>query len=352
MNGITLAGVSKRFGETCALTGVNLEIAPGELFFLLGPSGCGKTTLLRTIAGLVMPDAGRVRLGTDDVTPLPPHRREVGLVFQNYALWPHLSVAENIAFGLVERGVGMAERENRVHDALEQVRLHGLGGRRIQQLSGGQQQRVALARAIVTRPRCLLLDEPLSSLDAALRSELREEIQRIRREIGLTTLYVTHDREEALSLADRIATMREGQIVEIGTPQVLYERPATRFTAEFLGDLNCLPGRMVSLENGIGEVQTALGTWRVSENREFVNGAEVTLAWRPESWRIAAATDTQRITARVAAVRYLGTSVQYRLQATTGVHPEWNLTAPPGAAQIGDELTLHLETAKLLVLRA
>lgn len=211
MVSLSICGLVKRFGEVTALDRLDLEIAAGELFFLLGPSGCGKTTLLRAIAGFHLPDEGQIRFDGEEVTGLPPHKRDTGMMFQSYALWPHLNVYRNVAFGLEERRVPKAELKARVEAALAMVHLEGLGERRIHQLSGGQQQRVALARALVVRPRCLLLDEPLSNLDAKLRVEMRSEIRRLCKEHGLTTLYVTHDQKEALAMADRIAVLQAGR---------------------------------------------------------------------------------------------------------------------------------------------
>ena len=219
MLAVTIEGLTKRFGDFTALDQINLRIEPGELFFLLGPSGCGKTTLLRHIAGFYLPDEGRILFGEQDVTRVPPHRRDTGMMFQSYALWPHLTVAQNVAFGLEERKRPRAEIKERVAAALASVRMENFGDRKINQLSGGQQQRVALARALVIRPRCLLLDEPLSNLDAKLRGEMRQEIRRVCKEFGLTAIYVTHDQKEALSIADRLAVLEAGRLAQVGTPR-------------------------------------------------------------------------------------------------------------------------------------
>ena len=248
MIGITLSNLGKTFGGTVALDGVSLEIAPGEIFFLLGPSGCGKTTLLRAVAGFLFPDSGSIRFGNDDVTRLPAHERKTGMVFQNYALWPHKTVAENVAFGLEEQRVPRAERAQRVAAALASVRMENYGGRGVHELSGGQQQRVALARALVVRPRCLLLDEPLSNLDAKLRLEMRMEIRRVCREAGLTAIYVTHDQKEALSIADRMAVLDAGRVRQVGTPEEVYRRPVSRFVADFVGESNFLEARVTGVE--------------------------------------------------------------------------------------------------------
>ena len=241
MADLLLAGLGKRFGETVAVSGFDLDVRDGEFVALLGPSGCGKTTVLRMAAGIAQPDEGRILIGGDDVTRLPPERRDIGLVFQSYALFPHMTVAENVSFGLRMRRIGRAERESRVARALGMVELGGLGGRWSRQLSGGQQQRVALARALVTEPRVLLLDEPLSNLDAALREQLRVELRALQRRLGVTTVHVTHDQAEALAMADRVVVMNRGRIVEQGPPEALYHAPRRRFTAEFLGAVNLVP---------------------------------------------------------------------------------------------------------------
>ena len=238
---IEIRNLTKRFGAATALDGVSLDIAPGELFFLLGPSGCGKTTLLRHIAGFYEPDEGAIRIGGEDVTRLPPHKRDTGMVFQSYALWPHMTLAENVAFGLRMRRVGKAETADRVRKALAAVKMEDKADRKPNQLSGGQQQRVALARALVVQPRCLLLDEPLSNLDAKLRLEMRGEIRRICKEAGLTAVYVTHDQKEALSIADRLAVMQAGRLEQVGAPLEVYRAPRNRFVASFIGETNFLP---------------------------------------------------------------------------------------------------------------
>ena len=231
----------KHFGNVKAIDHVTVTIEPGEIFFLLGPSGCGKTTLLRTIAGFHQPDAGSVFIGDRDVTNLPPYKRDTGMVFQSYALWPHMTIAENVAFGLQMRKVPKAEAAERVRAALAAVKMEDKASRKPNQLSGGQQQRVALARALVVQPRCLLLDEPLSNLDAKLRLEMRLEIRRICKEAGLTAVYVTHDQKEALSIADRLAVMQAGRLEQVGAPLEVYRRPKNRFVASFIGETNFLP---------------------------------------------------------------------------------------------------------------
>jgi putrescine transport system ATP-binding protein len=247
---VKIEGVSKRFGAVSAVDGVDLEIARGELFALLGGSGCGKTTLLRMIAGFEMPDAGRVVIDGQDMTGVPPHLRPVNMMFQSYALFPHLDVAANVAYGLKREGAPKAEIARRVAEALALVKLEGLGARRPAQLSGGQRQRVALARALVKRPKLLLLDEPLAALDRKLREGTRFELVRLQEQLGLTFVIVTHDQEEAMSMASRLAVMNAGRIVQTGAPHELYEKPATRFVADFIGIANILevaPGRWLAL---------------------------------------------------------------------------------------------------------
>ena len=244
MAGLQIEALSKRYGAFYAARDVTLDVAQGEFLVLLGPSGCGKTTTLRMVAGLVEPTAGTVRIGGRDVTRLPTWKRNTGLVFQNYALFPHMTVAQNVAFGLEMHGVARRDTGARVREALALVRLDHLGERLPRQLSGGQQQRVALARALVFRPDVLLLDEPLSNLDAKLRGEVRVEIRRLQQQLGITTVMVTHDQEEALTMADRLVVMNEGLVRQVGSQRDLYERPADRFVAEFVGRSSFIHGRM------------------------------------------------------------------------------------------------------------
>ena len=246
---IRLVDLVKRYGDVTAVGGVTLDIARGEFFTLLGPSGSGKTTTLRLIAGFELPDEGRVELGGEDVTRRPPYARDVNTVFQDYALFPHMSVLENVAYGLRIRKVGRSERRRRAEAALEMVRLPGVGGRKPAQLSGGQRQRVALARAMVNRPRVLLLDEPLGALDLKLRQEMQVELKRIQSEVGITFVYVTHDQEEALTMSDRLAVFDQGRIAQVGAPAEVYERPQTAFVAGFVGTSNLLErdGRRITV---------------------------------------------------------------------------------------------------------
>jgi len=279
--------VIKRFGPVVAVDDVSLAVEPGELFFLLGPSGCGKTTLLRVIAGFYAPDIGRVFFGDADVTGRPPHRRRCGMVFQNYALWPHMTVLENVAFGLAVRGMGRAERRRRATDVLATVHMADFARRKPTQLSGGQQQRVALARALAIDPDYLLLDEPLSNLDAALRLQMRDEIRRTQRATGVTSVYVTHDQDEALSMADRLAVVRDGRIEALGAPRDLYLDPPTPWVAGFLGATNLLAGRVKARDGAAVEVEAAGGRIRAAAApADLRPGDAVTLSLRPESVRL------------------------------------------------------------------
>jgi iron(III) transport system ATP-binding protein len=315
MISIRMVKLTKRFGPVVALRELSLTIEPGELFFLLGPSGCGKTTLLRSLAGFYVPDEGQIFFGDEDVTRLAPHKRNTGMMFQSYALWPHMSVAENVAFGLEERKVSKVDIKRRVAEALESVRMAAYAERRPNQLSGGQQQRVALARALVIRPRCLLLDEPLSNLDAKLRLEMRTEIRRVCKEFKLTTVYVTHDQKEALSISDRMAILESGQVLQVGTPREIYRRPATKTVAHFIGETDFIEGRVASVKSGrltvdtpIGQFEGVAGDPAATMNR----GDAVTLSVRPECWKLGYEQPTvNSVKGRIGEATYLGEIAQY-----------------------------------------
>ena len=312
MSVVEIDRVEKHYGSVAALAGVSLTFADGEFFGLLGPSGSGKTTLLRAIAGFVDPDAGVIRLDGRDIGHTPVHKREIGMVFQNYALFPHMSVFDNIAFGLSVRGQPSQDIKRRVGEMLALVRLSGMEKRTPRQLSGGQQQRIALARALVTRPRLLLLDEPLGALDKRLRQQMQIELKQIQREVGITTIFVTHDQEEALTLSDRIAIFDEGKVVQAGNPHAVYERPATAFAANFLGDANFFegkvlgPGRVAAVE---GEIAT--------EDPLPAAGAQVMLAVRPEKISLvrtdAPVTPGNRLEGRLGQGVYSGMSTIYKV---------------------------------------
>jgi len=315
MISIRIEKLTKRFGAVTALHGLDLFIEPGELFFLLGPSGCGKTTLLRCMAGFYIPEEGRILFGDEDVTRLAPHKRNTGMMFQSYALWPHMTVAENVAFGLEERRLPKGEIRTKVGEALESVHMGAYAERRPNQLSGGQQQRVALARALVIRPRCLLLDEPLSNLDARLRLEMRMEIRRVCKEFNLTTVYVTHDQKEALSVSDRMAVLDGGRILQVGTPQQIYRRPATRTVADFIGETNFIPGTLVGSEGGSAHVSTESGQFHGvfgDPGSAPAVGSAVTVSIRPECLTISTVRHSgNSIAGRIGQSVYLGENAQY-----------------------------------------
>jgi spermidine/putrescine transport system ATP-binding protein len=317
---IVLESVSKQFGDHAAVSNVNLSIGDGEFFSLLGPSGCGKTTTLRMIAGFVEPDAGRILLHNRDVTTVPPNKRPVNMVFQQYALFPHMSVYDNVAFGLSVKKVPRGEHRSRIDELLKVVSLEGYESRKPRQLSGGQQQRVALARALVNRPAALLLDEPLGALDVKLRKQMQLELKRIQNELGTTFVYVTHDQEEALAMSDRIAVMDAGRVEQLGTPREVYEQPATPFVADFIGSLN-------AVEIRIDEVVGGYGVARLGEQDRIVvpveagtsAGAELRAAVRPEHVQLAAGDENgSRLSGTVADIVYLGMYTQIHVDTAAG----------------------------------
>lgn len=319
--GLTIDGVKKWYGEVPAVRGVSLSIEPGEIVSFLGPSGCGKTTTLRIIAGLETPDEGQIRIGGNVVNDMPPWQRNIGMMFQSYALFPHMSVAENVAFGLAMRGVPATQMRERVEAVMAQVRLSGFGGRYPSQLSGGQRQRVALARAIVTQPNVLLLDEPLAALDKKLREEMQVEIKQLQRSVGITTIFVTHDQEEALSLSDRIVVMEDGRIVQIGTASEVYERPRSRFVSDFIGFTNAVAGTVKAVTGGKATVALASGqVFEASGAEDLVAGAAVDLVIRPEKILLEPSDDSSRyvVEGTLAHIVYMGAVTYYHVDIGHG----------------------------------
>ena len=321
---IAVENVTKRFGALAAVNGVSLAVGEGEMFTLLGPSGCGKTTLLRLLAGFYTPDAGTIRFGDRVVNDVPPHERGIGMVFQNYALWPHMTVAENVAYGLKLRKVAAADRARRTGEALEKVGLSGLGERYPGQLSGGQQQRVALARALVLNPQMLLLDEPLSNLDAKIRVQVRAEIRKLQKELAITAVYVTHDQEEALAMSDRIAVFNLGQTCQVGPPKALYERPANRFVADFIGINNLVDGTVRSVQGTSLRAETALGEIAAIHDGRLAPGNRCVVCVRPENLALGTTADGEpggernRFKATIALASYLGNTLRYEVDLGGG----------------------------------
>jgi spermidine/putrescine transport system ATP-binding protein len=335
---IRIENVTKQFDDVVAVDDLSLEIAQGSFFAMLGPSGCGKTTTLRMIGGFEQPSSGRILLGDRDVVGLPPYKRDVNTVFQSYALFPHLTIAENVAFGLRRKGVKGSELSGRVSSILEKVGLAGYERRRPRQLSGGQQQRVALARALVNNPRVLLLDEPLGALDLKLRKQMQLELKAIQHEFGITFVHVTHDQEEAMTMADQIAVMRGGRIEQLGTPSELYERPRTPFVAGFLGVSNLLRGTVsgettVRLHDGV-EIQVT---------REALTGrtGTVSVGIRPEKIKLGTG-QTNTIRGRVAEIAYVGVSTQYVVETEAGRLTVYVQNTDPGMHRAGAEEAVEL----------
>ena len=358
---VRLVDLTKRFGSVVAVDAISLDIGAGEFFSLLGPSGCGKTTTLRMIGGFELPTSGRVELRGRDVTNDPPERRPVNMVFQSYALFPHLSVFDNVAFGLRRRKVPDADVRRRVGVTLELVRLTGYDRRGPAELSGGQQQRVALARALVCEPTVLLLDEPLGALDLKLRRQLQVELKRIQVEVGITFVYVTHDQEEALALSDRIAVMNGGRVEQLGSPEELYDRPATRFVADFIGTTNLLAGTVASIAAGSAVVDLDAGGRCVVDADGLTPGAAVEIAVRPEAVEIVpqptgepslggAGTAGTRLRGTIAQSAYLGTSIAYQVRTDGG--KQVAATVPHGKDRIaaGTPVEIRWQVEDMLVL--
>jgi putative spermidine/putrescine transport system ATP-binding protein len=359
---VEIRDIFKRFGRVTAVDGFSLTVGRGEFVSLLGPSGCGKTTLLRLIAGLLRADSGEVVIDGQDMSDVPPNKRDIGLVFQNYALFPHMNVYENLAFGLRMRKMGKSEIRERVTRALELIGLPEVEDRTPQQMSGGQQQRVALARALVIEPRLLLLDEPLSNLDAKLREGMRFEILRIQRQLGITSIYVTHDQEEALTLSDRVVVMNEGHVMQIGAPTDIYERPENLFVASFIGKVNSYVCRVVEGADAERDATVGLdgvGRLQVRAPRAMSEGETVTVAVRPERIRlthrgqeeVGVEASENRFEAVIDAVLYSGSMTVYllKLGSDKELTVEEKNSTGPSDFRVGENVDVQLQAENLLV---
>ena len=356
---ISVANLTKRFGPQAAVSAVSLSVEEGEMFTLLGPSGCGKTTLLRLVAGFYVPDAGTIHFNDRLVNAVPPHERGIGMVFQNYALWPHMTVTENVSYGLKLRKIAPSEIAERVRAVLDKVNLGGLGDRYPGQLSGGQQQRVALARALVLNPQILLLDEPLSNLDAKIRVQVRAEIRKLQKELGITTIYVTHDQEEALAMSDRIAVFNLGKTCQVGPPKALYERPASRFVADFIGINNLVEGtvRSVAGPERTLRVETPLGDISAITEAPLGPGDRCVICIRPENIAFDGLPDNakNRFQGRITFAAYLGNTLRYDVDLGGGVvfkadvgdpwhHEQFPMDAPVAlSCPIGSTLAIPVD---------
>ena len=358
MPGVVITGLTKRFGDVAAVAGLDLTVQPGELVALLGPSGCGKTTTLRLVAGFMAPDAGEIRVGdrvlSSPGTVIPPERRRMAMIFQSYALWPHMTVAQNVAYGLRFAKAQRTERSGRVDEILRAVQLAGYGARYPGELSGGQQQRVAVARALVVEPEILLLDEPLSNLDASLREEMRFEIRRLHERFGITTLYVTHDQAEAMVISDRAAVIRNGRVVQIGAPQELFERPRTRFVAEFIGKTNLID----AVADGAGSVARGRLRLRVAADG-LTPGTPAVVSIRPHVITLGPRGDAptppvgaNTLAGTVRRASYLGDTVDYQIELEDS-DVVLRVTGPtPARVRAGDPVTVAVPAEACVLLPA
>ena len=355
---ISVEHLTKRFGPLAVVSEVGLSIQEGELFTLLGPSGCGKTTLLRLIAGFYGPDEGEIRFGDRVVNAVPPHERGIGMVFQNYALWPHMTVAGNVSYGLKLRKVSASDIAARVDGVLEKVKLGGLGERFPGQLSGGQQQRVALARALVLNPQILLLDEPLSNLDAKIRVQVRAEIRKLQKELGITTIYVTHDQEEALTLSDRIAVFNQGRVFQVGPPKALYERPANRFVADFIGVNNLIEGKVIAADAAQRSLRatTAFGEIAAIHDAPLKAGDACVICVRPENIALEGQPGggVNRLNGRISFAAYLGNTLRYDVDLGQGVTFKTDIRDPwhHESLPMGAAVTLSCPVSSTLAIPA
>jgi ABC-type Fe3+/spermidine/putrescine transport system ATPase subunit len=353
---VEIQNLSVHYGDVRAVRDVSLEIEPGEIFFLLGPSGCGKTTLLRALAGLIRPAAGEVLFNSRPMGTIPVHERNIGFVFQNYALWPHLTVAENVEYGLLARKVEPAARTSRVAAALRMLGLTGFEERRPGELSGGQQQRVAVARAVVIEPDVLLLDEPLSNLDARLRAEMRRDLKALVRRVGVTTIYVTHDQREALSMADRVAVMREGAIVQHAPPRVLYTTPQSEFVASFVGEANILDGEVVRVSDELFEVATPTARLKVAAAGKFEKGDRVKVLIRPEDFLIgpAGSSTENPLEGRIVDEAYLGgvEELVIEMPGATRVSVMRIASGDESRIELGDAVELSVPASQMRLFKA
>ncbi len=353
---IKLSGVTKRFNKFEALSRVDLEIKDGELFTLLGPSGCGKTTTLRLIAGFYIPDEGKIYFGGNEVQDIPTSKRKIGMVFQNYALWPHMTVFRNVAYGLQFKHVAKSDWPKLVNEALLKVGLTGYENRYPGQLSGGQQQRVALARALALNPDVLLLDEPLSNLDAKIRGSVRAEIRKLQQALGITTIYVTHDQEEALTLSDRIGIMNEGKLVQIGSPHEMYEKPVCRFVADFIGTNNLISGTVKSITGGWVYVETTEGLLTGMSNYDCKTGDKCTVSFRPENVHVMGKADEGNfdnvLGGKVSFASYMGNTLRYEVEQASGALIKADIKNPLGYKEMawGTEVKVGFQKASALVI--